>query len=181
MWPRLSCTHNHTSGQLSATTSPSPARKGDLLSAGELSAWRGFLRVHAGLRRELDAELVAGHGIPLSSYEVLLFLNDSPGGRMRMAELADSVLLSRSGLTRLVDRLERVGLVKREACGTDARGLETVITASGRKRFAAARKTHLTGVRRRFLDLLDDDEREMLARLWERMVPGAVEADGASC
>ncbi len=79
----------------------------------ELGAWRGFLRAHAALSRELDAELTAAHGLPLSTYEVLLFLADSPDGHMRMSDLADSVLLSRSGLTRLVDRLERDGLVQR--------------------------------------------------------------------
>lgn len=163
------------------TTTSTPRSKGALLTDEELSAWRGFLRVHAGLRGELDAELIAEHDLPLSSYEVLLFLNDSSDGRMRMSELADSVLLSRSGLTRLVDRLERVGLVVRQECDTDARGLETVITDEGRKRFAAARKTHLAGVRRRFLDLLDDDERATLASIWDRMVPGAASSGDGSC
>ena len=84
-----------------------------LLDEEELAAWRGMLRAHSQLVRTLDAELAREHDLPLSSYEVLLFLNDSDDGRMRMSELADSVLLSRSGLTRLVDRLERQGLLKR--------------------------------------------------------------------
>lgn len=135
----------------------------------ELGAWRGFLRTHALLFQELDAELSAAHALPLRSYEVLLFLNDSPAGEMRMAELAETVLLSRSGLTRLVDRLERDGLVRREACPGDARGLNAVITPAGRRRFAAARRTHLEGVRRLFLDRLSEDEQRQLAELWDRL------------
>ena len=153
---------------MSATT-PSTHR-GSRLDPLELGAWRGFLRVHAALSRELDAELLAAHDLPLSSYEVLLFLGDSHDGHMRMAELADSVLLSRSGLTRLVDRLERDGLVQRVSCPGDARGVHAQITDAGRARFKEARKTHLDGVRRLYLDHLGDDEKRQLAALWERMV-----------
>ncbi len=77
-----------------------------LLTPRELRAWRGLLRVHARLVKALDAELERAHGLSLTSYEVLLYLNDSPEGRLRMHDLATSVLLSRSGLTRLADRLE---------------------------------------------------------------------------
>src|ERR671914_607644 len=82
----------------------------------ELAAWRGMLRVHSALVRELDAELEVAHGLPLTHYDVLIYLRAAPGRRLRMAELADSVLLSRSGVTRLVDRLEREGLIVRDAC-----------------------------------------------------------------
>ena len=102
-----------------------------LLNRRELAAWRGMLRVHAAITRQLDAELIASHGISLSSYEVLLFLADAPDGQLRMSDLADGVLLSRSGLTRLVDRLVRDGLVRRERCEDDARGLNAVITPAG--------------------------------------------------
>ena len=91
----------------------------------------GFLRVHAALERDLDAELIAAHGLPLSSYEVLLTVADAPEERMRMSEIADSVLLSRSGVTRLVDRLERDGLVERVPCEDDARGQYAVLTRAG--------------------------------------------------
>ena len=153
---------------MSATTSP--IRRGDTLDQLELGAWRGFLRTHASLSRKLDGELTVAHGLPLSAYEVLLFLADSAEGHMRMSDLADSVLLSRSGLTRLVDRLERDGLVERRSCPGDARGMNAVITDAGRKRFAQARKTHLDGVRRRYLDHLSDDEKQLLAGIWERMI-----------
>jgi DNA-binding MarR family transcriptional regulator len=164
---------------VSTTTSKSRGVSGDPLDADELAAWHGFLRVHSALMKELDSELMAEHGLSLSSYEVLLFLADRPDGRLRMSELADSVLLSRSGLSRLVDRLERAALVRREADEADARGLHAVITKEGRRLFARARVTHLAGVRERFLGHLSDQERESLAAVWERLRPGA--AAGPAC
>jgi DNA-binding MarR family transcriptional regulator len=140
-----------------------------LLDPEELAAWRGMLRAHAELVRELDAELARAHDMPLSSYEVLLFLNDSDQGRMRMSELAESALLSRSGLTRLVDRLEREGLLRRERCESDARGWFAEITPAGRRAFAAARKTHLDGVRRLFLERFSRDELRTLGGLWTKL------------
>jgi DNA-binding MarR family transcriptional regulator len=128
-----------------------------------------MLRAHAELTRALDAELTREHDLPLSSYEVLLFLGDSDEGRMRMSELADSVLLSRSGLTRLVDRLERQGLLRRERCASDARGLFAEITDEGRAAFAEARKTHLDGVRRLFLDKFSRDELRTLGGFWAKV------------
>jgi len=147
--------------------------KPEALSERELAAWRGLLRAHASLIRELDAELEAEHGLPLTSYEVLLHLADAPEGRMRMSELADSVLLSRSGLTRLADRLEREGLIERQNCPDDARGAFAVITPGGRARRRAAAVTHLAGVRERFLDHFSSDEQKLLGGLWERVLPGA--------
>jgi DNA-binding MarR family transcriptional regulator len=141
-----------------------------LLSPRELRAWRGLLRVHASLVKALDAELEEEHGLPLSSYEVLVFLHDAQQQRMRMCDLASSVLLSRSGLTRLVDRLERDGLVVRVACTGDARGAFATLTPEGREKLAAARATHLRGVRRMFLDLVSDPEQELLGELWERVL-----------
>ncbi len=128
-----------------------------------------MLRAHSELTRELDAELAREHDLPLSSYEVLLFLNDADEGRMRMSELADSVLLSRSGLTRLVDRLERQGLLRRERCESDARGLFAEITPEGRRVFGKARRTHLDGVRRLFLDRFSRDELRTLGGLWAKL------------
>ncbi|MEA2360900.1 MAG: hypothetical protein QOD71_45 [Thermoleophilaceae bacterium] len=144
-----------------------------LLTHAELSAWRGLLRVHASMTKALDAELAREHGLPLSSYEVLLFLAEAPGGRLRMSDLADGVLLSRSGLTRLVDRMERDGLLRRERCEDDARGYHAAITGKGRVLFQRARRTHLDGVRERFLSRLSPDELHTLAELWEKVAPGA--------
>jgi DNA-binding MarR family transcriptional regulator len=144
-----------------------------LLSPQELGAWRGMLRVHSSMTKALDAELMREHGLPLSSYEVLLFLADAPEGRLRMSELAEGVLLSRSGLTRLVDRMEREGLLRREPCADDARGYFAAITDKGRERFRRARKTHLDGVRERFLTHFSREELETLAAMWEKVAPGA--------
>ena len=101
------------------------------LTETELAAWRGLLRVHTALVKALDAELAAAHDLPLSSYEVLITLESAPSRKRRMAELADSVLLSRSGMTRLVDRLERDGLLVRDTCTDDGRGCFAVLTDKG--------------------------------------------------
>jgi DNA-binding MarR family transcriptional regulator len=135
----------------------------------ELRAWRGMLRAHAALTKALDADLEAEHGIPLTSYEVLLHLAAAPEQQMRMSELADSVVLSRSGLTRLVDRMEREGLLARASCPSDARGSFAILTEAGRDKLSAARGTHLAGVRARFLDRLTEQEQEVLAACWERV------------
>ncbi|MFL5871145.1 MAG: MarR family winged helix-turn-helix transcriptional regulator, partial [Solirubrobacterales bacterium] len=97
------------------------------LSDLELAAWRGMLEAHKDLVARLDAELERDHGLPLTSYEVLMYLADSGKGKLRMGELADRLLLSRSGITRLVDRLERQGLVERQPCEDDGRGYYAVL------------------------------------------------------
>jgi DNA-binding MarR family transcriptional regulator len=154
------------------TSATRPAQE---LSTIELGAWRGMLRVHAALVRELDAELDATHDLPLTSYDVLIYLQSAPGKRLRMAELADSVLLSRSGVTRLVDRLEREGLIVRDTCTSDGRGCFAVLTDEGEQVLARARPTHLAGVRERFLRHFSEDELKLLARYWERVKPGAAD------
>ena len=146
---------------------------GDPLSPVELGAWRGFLRVHAALVKSLDAELASAHDLPLSSYEVLLTLEAAPGRKRRMSELADSVLFSRSGMTRLVDRLERDGLLVRDHCTADGRGCFAVLTDKGQAVLETARPTHLGGVRERFLSQFGDEELITLATWWERVLPGA--------
>jgi DNA-binding MarR family transcriptional regulator len=141
-----------------------------LLDARELAAWRGMLRTHVLLSRELEAELLRDHGLQLSAYEVLMHLSDAPGGRLRLAELAELAILSRSGLTRLIDRLEREGHVIRERCESDARGFFAVLTAAGRSRVTAARADYLEAVRDRFLSLLSAEEQEQLGAIWTRVL-----------
>jgi DNA-binding MarR family transcriptional regulator len=147
------------------------------LSAEELAAWRGFLRVQSALFRDLDAELTAAHDLPLRSYEVLLLLHEAPERRLRMSDLSRSVLLSPSGMTRLVDRLQREGLVGRERCAEDGRGFYAVLTETGGRRLREARATHLAGVRRLFLDRLGADDLRRLAAYWDLLVPGAAGTD----
>jgi DNA-binding MarR family transcriptional regulator len=147
----------------------------------QLRAWRGMLRIHATLTKALDAQLEAAHGLALSSYEVLMYLHDADEGRMRMSELATTVILSRSGLTRLVDRLERDGLIERQSCASDARGAYASLTDAGRRRLGEARATHLAGVRSLFLDHLGDAELDALGAAWERVLPGVGDAAGPRC
>jgi DNA-binding MarR family transcriptional regulator len=139
------------------------------LGPAELAAWRGFLRAYAVLVPQLDADLRAQHGIGLSAYELLRFLDDAPGDRLRPGELAAAALLTPSGVTRLCDRLVRDGLVVRESCDEDGRGTEVVLTDRGRERVRAARTDHLAGVRERFLDPLNPDEIAALGAVWARV------------
>lgn len=140
-----------------------------VLSDQQLAAWRLFLRAHARVIRRLEADLMAQHQLPLGSYDVLVQLVEAPGRRLRMSELAERVLLSRSGLTRLVDRMEREGLVRREPCEDDARGLYTVLTDAGYDRLRGASGTHLRGVLEHGTGRLDDAEAHELADLLARI------------
>lgn len=137
-------------------------------SARELAVWRSFLQAHATLVRRLEADLMAEHDMPLATYDVLVQLVEAPERRLRMTELAQRVLLSRSGLTRLVDRLEREELVRREACDTDARGTFAVLTDAGYARLKAATPTHLRGVAEYALDRLSPEELDGLRAALER-------------
>jgi DNA-binding MarR family transcriptional regulator len=166
---------------MATTTSTASTADSRQLDDRELRAWRGMLRAHAALTKALDADLEAEHGLPLSSYEVLMYLNDAEGRRMRMRDLAASVILSRSGLTRLADRLEREGLIRRESCPSDARGAYAVLTPAGLEKLTAARTTHLAGVRSRFLAHFSDVELDALGDAWERLAPGATSAPGPAC
>ncbi len=159
---------------MATTSSAAQARQ---LSRQELRAWRGMLRAHAAMAKALDAQLEAAHGLQLSSYEVLMYLADADDERMRMCDLASSILLSRSGLTRLVDRLGREGLIERVACHDDARGQFAKLTPAGREKLNAARVTHLAGVRALFLERFTPEELEMLGNAWDRVLEGA----GWSC
>src|SRR4051794_5492638 len=141
----------------------------DSLTDQELKAWSGFLTTHARLVRELDEELRAAHDMPLSTFDVLIQLSRVPGGRLRMRDLADAILPTRSGLPRLVDRLEADGLVRRERCGEAARGAFAVLTPKGRRALEEARPTHLDGVRRRFLAGLTPEDQARLGDIWERV------------
>lgn len=148
-----------------------PTSEPETLSLGELRAWRGLLRAHACLAKKLDTELESAHGLPMSSYEVLHRLDEAPAGRMRMCDLASEAQLSRSGLTRLVDRLERDGMLERCSCQHDARGSYACLTADGRKRLEAARGTHLSVVRQQFFSHFSEEELTAMSEMWERIAP----------
>lgn len=136
-----------------------------------MRAWRELLHAHAHVTRVLEAELEAAHRLPLASYDVLVQLAEAPNGELRMSELAQAVLLSRSGLTRLVDRLEREGLVARRSCPSDARGTLATLTPQGFDRLRAASGTHLKGVARHVLSHFSRTEQDLLAELLGRLSP----------
>src|SRR5689334_17009578 len=136
------------------------------LSREELTSWRAFLRAHAVITRALEVELLADQELSLAAYDVLVQLVEAPGHRLRMTELADAVLLSRSGVTRRVDRLEKAGLVSRTPVAGDGRGVAAELTEAGANRLRTASRTHLTGVMRHFVEPLgeDIDELERITR-----------------
>ena len=140
------------------------------LSAQEMQAWSAFLHSHALVARRLEAELLSGANLSLAYYDVLVQLATTEGHELRMHQLADRVVLSRSGVTRLVDRLEAEGLVSRRVCSSDARGSFAVLTPAGLERLREATPTHLSGVRRHFLAALSTDDQAELTRLLELVI-----------
>jgi DNA-binding MarR family transcriptional regulator len=139
-----------------------------LPSRAEVEAWRAFLRAHASLTRRLEDDLLREQQLPLAMYDVLVQLVEA-GGRLRMTELADAVLISRSGLTRLVDRMVTAGYVRREPSPHDARGVLAVLTDVGFARLKAASPTHLAGIGTYVVDRLDADELRALGRACEKL------------
>ena len=135
-----------------------------------LSTWAVFLRAHARLVRELERELQAEQRLALTDYDVLVQLSVAEERRLRMSELADRLLLSRSGATRLVDRLVAEGLVERITCDTDRRGQWAALTDAGVDRLRAAAPTHLRGVAEHFLDRLSPDELTALEGMLGRVL-----------
>lgn len=148
-----------------------------------LDAWRSFIGANARLLRRLDDELQASHGLSLAEYDALLQLVNAPDRRLRMSMLAERVLLSRSGITRLVDRLVAGGMVERSACMTDARGAEAALTTRGVDALRAASRTHLDGVRRYFLEPIGDGERAAIQAGCDRVLDtlGRDAASDSSC
>jgi DNA-binding MarR family transcriptional regulator len=134
-----------------------------------VAVWRSFLRAHAVVITDLERDLDADAGMPLAWYDVLLTLAQAPDRKLRMAQLADRVLLSRSGLTRLIDRLEREELVRREPSLDDARGTYTVLTLAGLQRLRDAVPAHLASVQRHWLAHFSDDELTTLGQLLARI------------
>ena len=134
-----------------------------------LSVWRAFLRAHARIVRALERELHEAQGMALTDYDVLVQLAAVDSRRLRMSELADRLLVSRSGVTRLVDRLVKDGLVERMTCADDRRGQWASLTDAGYARLRDASPTHLRGVAAHFLDRLPADELQALERTLARL------------
>jgi DNA-binding MarR family transcriptional regulator len=164
-----------TPGSRTATATQTADGAGNVAVAPDdsrLGSWRSFLHAHAHLTRRLDEELQAVHQLSLAEYDALLQLARTPGRRLRMSALAERVLLSRSGITRLVDRLEAAGMVQRSACATDARGAEAILTPAGLNRLRRASATHLAGIERYFLDVVSLAEQASIEAGLNRVIDG---------
>jgi DNA-binding MarR family transcriptional regulator len=147
-----------------------------------LNSWVRFLRAHAAITRQLNADLLNDHGLTLSDYEVLLRLSSAEGQMMRRVDLAESVLLTASGITRLLDGLERLGYVEKAACKSDARVSYAKLTSDGHRKLAEAAETHLAGIESLFTSRFSDDELDQLGDLLSRLplandLPGSCSAE----
>ncbi|HET7386794.1 MAG TPA: MarR family transcriptional regulator [Nocardioidaceae bacterium] len=156
---------------LTATTNVgrAPSRAGDWpwLDADQQRAWRAYLVGTTLLMDRLDRDLRDRHDLSLPEYEILVRLSESPRHRMRMAELADSLSHSRSRVTHTVSRLEKSGLVARDCCVEDRRGVEAVITDTGLERLHEAASTHVAGVRELLIDLVGADDFQAVGRVFD--------------
>jgi DNA-binding MarR family transcriptional regulator len=150
----------------------------DRLQGAALEAWRSYLQSHASIVRELDAELVAAHGMTTRDYEVLLYLAQAPDRKLPMSVLATSTMLTRSGITRLVDGLVDAGLIERVSCQSDARVSYARLTDVGYDKLRDAGCTHIASIQRLFLEHFSPQEIDQLASLLSRL-PGAHQ--GGSC
>jgi DNA-binding MarR family transcriptional regulator len=140
----------------------------------QLESWVSFLRAHAAITRELSAQLQREHDLTLNDYEVLLHLSHAEDGRMRRVDLAERVVLTASGITRLLEGLERAGYVCKESCAADARVSYAALTDQGRKKLGSAAETHLRGVDELFVSRYSGSELTALAELLGRLpVTGA--------
>jgi DNA-binding MarR family transcriptional regulator len=148
------------------------------LDGAALDAWRGYLQSHASILRVLDAELAAEHGMTTRDYEVLLYLAQAPERRLPMSAIAERTMLTRSGITRLVDGLVACGLIERVSCPNDARVSYAQLTDPGYEKLRNAGCSHVASVRRLFLEHFSAEEIEQLASLLSRL-PGA--SPGGEC
>lgn len=146
-----------------------------------LAVWESYLRSHAALMRVLERDLQTAHQMSLAEYDVLVHLNNAPAQRLRMGELAQAVLFSTGGLSRLLDRMEQAGLVARERTADDRRGVYAVLTMTGCERFRQASDTHMRGVQDLFAAVLGADEIEPVARFLARLNERMPDRAAVSC
>ena len=148
------------------------------LDGAALEAWRSYLQSHASILRELDASLVAEHGITTRDYEALLYLAQAPERSLAMSALAERTMLTRSGITRLIDGLVAAGWIERVPCEKDARVSYARLTDAGYEKLRQAGYAHVASIRRLFLEHFTAAEIDQLADLLGRL-PGA--GHGGSC
>jgi DNA-binding MarR family transcriptional regulator len=145
------------------------SRSVPLIDADVMEAWRLLLVTHHRLTHDMDQELRDRHGLRLDWYDVLVQLH-AAGGRMRMHELAQATLFSRTDCTRIVDRMQPAGLVSREPDPDDGRGVYAVLTPAGATMLREAARTHVASIQRRFADKVTADEATAMARALRRVV-----------
>jgi DNA-binding MarR family transcriptional regulator len=145
----------------------------------QLESWIAFLRSHSAITRELSAQLQREHGLTLNDYEVLLHLSYAEGGMMRRVDLASTVLLTASGITRLLEGLEQAGYVCKETCASDARVSYAKLTDEGAQKLSEAAVTHLRGIDELFLSRYSDPDLVTLAGLLGRLPLSDVEGKSA--
>jgi DNA-binding MarR family transcriptional regulator len=147
----------------------------------EIRTWIRFVATNAAINRELEARLMGAHGLTLSDYDVLVQLARAPERKLRNIELAKAVVLTRSGVTRLVDGLEKDGLVMRASCPSDKRGSFVALTPEGASRLREAASTHLAGVRELFVEQLGQEGREQMDALLASLPGGATCTEHRAC
>lgn len=135
-----------------------------------MRAFRSFLTAHVRITKELEAELIDTHQMSLATFDILVQLYEAPSRQLRMAELAEAVLLSRSGVSRLVERLEQDGMVVRGPANGDGRGVIAALTEKGETRFNDVAKTHLRGIEKRFIARLTPVEMAAIDLICQRLV-----------
>ncbi len=150
-----------------------------LIPQASLDAWARLLRAHASTTRELNARLQAEHGLTLNDYEALLVLSHAQDGAMRRIDLANELVLTPSGVTRLLDGLEQSGCVCKRSCSTDARVSYAVLTPEGRRKLDEASDSHLAAVAELFRERFSDEEVAALGELLGRLPGGG--SDGSAC
>jgi DNA-binding MarR family transcriptional regulator len=138
------------------------------LNPAEMKAWRRYIIASRRLLEALDVDL-EDHELSMADYEVLAQLSDAPERTMRMSELADVAMISRSRLSHRIKVMEKAGWVRREACPEDKRGYFAIMTPKGWKAIVAAAPDHVSSVRSRFLDVLDKNDQKVLAEIFDRV------------
>jgi DNA-binding MarR family transcriptional regulator len=146
----------------------------------QLESWIAYLRSHSAITRELSAQLQREHGLTLNDYEVLLHLSHAEGGMMRRVDLAESILLTASGITRLLEGLERAGFVCKQTCKSDARVSYAKLTDEGAQKLSEASVTHLRGIDELFLGRYSGSELATLAELLSRLPVTGISSSSCS-
>jgi DNA-binding MarR family transcriptional regulator len=154
---------------------------GNCTGETEIRTWIRFLATHSAITRELEARLMGAHGLTLSDYDVLVQLARAPERKLRNIELAKAVVLTRSGVTRLVDGLEKDGLVARCSCPSDKRGTFVALTEAGLALLREASSTHVTGVRELFVELLGNEGVEQMDALLRSLPAGSECLESRAC